>query len=311
MPLLCPSCGYNNPDTHLYCEACGQQLPRSATPPAPPTVAAPDFAPPPTFSAPPPVPPPPPPGYGPPEASPVSGYTVAPGGYDDSYTGGPWRGPMPQPANISWIGDSWNLVMQNMGEMVGYFFVLLLIQLAATTILTAPAWLMVVFGDSDAQMAGNMLSNVLQFLVQIFQGILAVGVASSLLRRFRFGDPLNVGQTLSDGFGLAVPAAIYTVVTSIIVGIGTCFCLLPGIWLSAAMQLGYFRLADGAPDFWTAFTDGLEVAKADVGGYFFLVILSALVAGLGILACGIGILWTMPVYYLVWAFAYRASFDRG
>lgn len=349
MPLICPACGFGNSDFNNFCESCGGVLSDSGRVAAPDP--APGYTPPTTYGAPPAstgaMDP-----YGAPAPPPVGGYSAPPppmppvmdgggyggagyggggyggsgygrGGYGGGYGGGGRMGPAP--ANLSWIGDAWNLIMSDMGEYVGYFFVLVVINLFAAGLIMAPQWGMIIAeiaasSGSSASSSSNFpsmgmgaeaLSNALSLLLQIFQGIVLVGVASNLLRKLRFGDPLDIGQTFRDGFSRAVPAGIYTVVASFIVGIGSCCCILPGIWLSAAMQLGYFRLADGSPDFWTAFTDGLAVAQSDVMGYFFLVLITSIVAGLGILACGIGIFWTAPISYLVWALAYRASFDTA
>lgn len=207
-----------------------------------------------------------------------------------------------------------------------------MIQLAAVALAAAPQWGMVVAefanmmagssgGSSSssyvpplpyAGMAGQSLSSALSFVLRIFLGILMVGVASNLLRKLRFGDPLDIGQTFRDGFSRAVPAGIYTLVTGFMLYIASsCCCILPGIWLYAAVQLGYFRLADGSPDFWMAFTDGLAVAQSDIMGYFFLVILSSLAAAIGVFGCIIGVFWTAPISYIVFALAYRASFDTA
>lgn len=306
-------------------------MPGPATDVAPPGYAPPPEIPPaPSFASPagsqaPPsyTPPPPPPPMPPPSAAPQAG-----GGYDPGYSSGvQWDGYSrvgPVPANINWIADAGSIVTNDLWPYVVYFLLLFVLQIILGALAAGPGYADVLIAllsgssgssgsgwPSRGTGAGQALSQVLQWVVQIVNGIIMAGVASNLLRKLRFDDPLDIMQTLRDGFSLAVPAGIYTIVVSILVGIGTCFCILPGVWLSGAMYLGYFRLADGSPDFWNAFQDGLAVIQADVLGYFFLVVLTGLVYVLGFMLCGVGALWTMPIASVAWALAYRANFERG
>ncbi|MEO7993149.1 MAG: zinc ribbon domain-containing protein [bacterium] len=279
--------------------------------------------------------PPPPPTYGPPpiEMPPAlpptygsggGGYGGGGGGYTSGvggYTGG--GGMHPRPANLGWFGQAWELVSADFGGWIGYFVIMILIMFAAMIPLyvimgLTQAGTMAALGSSKSNSAALGLgalgaqmgvSSLLQIYVYFVSGVVSVGVASALLRKLRFGDPLDVGQTLQEGWSRIGVAALYAFVVGIIVSCGSYLCLIPALWLASAQIMGIFRLADGAPDFWSAFTDGLEIAKADPLGYILMILVTILIYILGACACGFGVLIAYPVIMVAWALAYRANFD--
>lgn len=78
--------------------------------------------------------------------------------------------------------------------------------------------------------------------------------------------------------------------------IGTLFCILPGIYIGVSWSLGIPMLLFIKSDFWEA----LEASRQVVGkrfwsflGFVFIVYLMAII--IGTLACGVGLLFTLPI----------------
>lgn len=276
----CPACGSPNPAAYQFCAACGATLP-----PAPPTA-------------------------GPPPVAPIVPPDLPPGG----------GGFNPKFANLGWFGQAWGVLSSDWGGWIGFFFVLVLVSLVLNGLVLAPGIWMEMQQQQSSSSSSNPFASIaspafglqqaLGLVSTALQGILYAGAASAVLRRMRFGDPLDIAQALRDGFSMAMPAGIYAVlIGGILNQIAYCCCILPGIWFTAPLLLGYFRLVDGAPDFWSAFADGWTVARNDIGGYFLLAIASGLIYLLGILCCCIGVFITLPLVFVTWAIAYRASFE--
>ncbi|HYE76637.1 MAG TPA: zinc-ribbon domain-containing protein [bacterium] len=300
----------------------------SAPPPPPPQTFGPPPGEPASFGAPPPpsnpigalpsVGAPPPvsstPSYGapPPPVSPLTatggggGYGPPPSGF-----GG---GPHPRPANFGWIGEAWTLFSSDFGGWLGYFVVLVLVMMVLFGVLYFLAIAPVIAGAAGGrgmQIGASILSqmaSLLLFLVYVVaQGVLTVGIASQLLKRLRYGTPLDVKGTFTDGWSRVVPATLFSLAAGIV---SACCCGLPVLVLMAPIYFTYFRLADGAPDFVTAFKESLEVWQSDPVGYIFWPIVMQLGAGLVAgLTCGLGAFVAVPVILLAYTLAYRANFD--
>lgn len=115
------------------------------------------------------------------------------------------------------------------------------------------------------------------------------------------------------GFGAAIYSSQHTtlgLVLLIVGGIATAVALGFAIYLS----VGWFFALPLAIDRQLGFWEAMKLSKRKVsqhwGQVFGLMIVAGLVGGLGILACCVGALFTMPVTFASFMVAYQIIFDR-
>ncbi len=103
-----------------------------------------------------------------------------------------------------------------------------------------------------------------------------------------------------DGFKLHIGNLIVlSLISSILTAIGFVFCIIPGIYLAVGYGIAVPMLLFLKLEFW----DSMEASRKVIGknffswlGFFIVVWLGALI--IGVLACGVGLLFTMPVAIL-------------
>ena len=122
------------------------------------------------------------------------------------------------------------------------------------------------------------------------------------------GEPAGVGDAFS-GFGAQTGQLILlSLVQGTLVLAGCLFCLIPGIYLSVAWYFALPLVIDRGLNFWPA----MELSRRMVNQHWFLVFAAMLVFGLvamlGIIACGVGLLVTMPIGMIALIYAYESIF---
>ena len=118
--------------------------------------------------------------------------------------------------------------------------------------------------------------------------------------------------TVSDAFSGFGPRTGQLILLSLVqmtlVVVGYMFCIIPGIYLTVAWYFAIPLVIDRNLDFWPA----LQLSRRLVSKHWFIVFAAMLVFGLvamiGIIACGIGILVTMPVGTIALMYAYETIF---
>jgi hypothetical protein len=122
---------------------------------------------------------------------------------------------------------------------------------------------------------------------------------------FLVADKIRRGEAYTfnnffDGFKLHIGNLIVlSLVSSLLTGIGMVFCILPGIYLAVSYGIAVPMLIFLKLEFW----DSMEASRKVIGknffswlGFFIVVWLGALI--IGVLACGVGLLFTIPVAIL-------------
>ena len=187
------------------------------------------------------------------------------------------------------IGDcfsrSWNLVRDNFWLLVGATAVALVIGAALGFV---PA-----LGIPAAV-----------FLALVFQG----GLQWLFLKRVR-GEPSDMGDVFA-GFSLAfVPLLLAGIVVHVLVGIGLALCIVPGIYLIVAWRMFVpLLIIDQGLEFWPAMELSRKVVTKHWWQCFGLLLLAGLVGLLGLLGCGVGIFFTMPIAVGATVYAYLDIF---
>ena len=222
----------------------------------------------------------------------------------------------------SCFGRGWNLFKENFGLFFGATIVFLVIQTALAALGAIP-------------IAGLIFSVANLFLV----GPLSAGLFMIMLHRLR-GQPAEVADLFS-GFGhrylhlmlaylvptlltgaAMAPGIFLTAIAIFVIGIhsfglglvvlpvGILLVLLPAIYCGVSWLFAVILTMDQQLDFWRA----MELSRTMVGKHFFRVflflLLTAVVNFIGMMACGFGFLFTLPISMAALMQAYETMF-RG
>ena len=137
----------------------------------------------------------------------------------------------------------------------------------------------------------------------ILQGPMLIGM-HIVCWRVLLGGRADVGD-LFKGFNFFVPSLVATILIGIFSFLGLFACLVGALVVAAMFQFTYLFIVDRNMDFWPAMQASHAVVKKDYVG--FLIFLLALIGIniLGALACGVGLLVTVPLHYLAVTAAYK------
>ena len=121
------------------------------------------------------------------------------------------------------------------------------------------------------------------------------------------GQPATLGDCFSgfDVFGVSILNYILMI---LMVGVGIVLCILPGIYLAIAYAFTWNLLAERRGSAWECLEMSRQAVTAHWGWALLLLIVASLLAYAGIIACLIGVFFTMPFYGLMMAAAYDRLF---
>jgi hypothetical protein len=143
----------------------------------------------------------------------------------------------------------------------------------------------------------------------VLGGVFAGGVYAFFLKLVR-GQPAAVGDVFT-GFNVAIGPLILTgLISMLLIGIGTCLCILPGIYLFVSWLFAIPLVIDKKLDFWPAMETSRQVVGKHWWVVFALVLLGLLVHLAGFIACIVGWFIASPVVYGAIAYAYEDIFNR-
>lgn len=100
-----------------------------------------------------------------------------------------------------------------------------------------------------------------------------------------------------DGFKHIGPLILYSVVTFLIVAFGLVLLILPGIYLAVAYSIALMLIVFRNMQFWDAMEWSRKILTRNWWKVFAFIIVLAFLNLAGILAFGIGILFTIPISY--------------
>jgi hypothetical protein len=141
-----------------------------------------------------------------------------------------------------------------------------------------------------------------------FYNVLMAGQFNYYLKLIR-GQDATVADAFS-GFKNFLQLALLGLVMGLLIWIGICLCVLPGIYLSVAWYFAMPLVIDRGMGFWEAMEFSRKVASKHWFTVFALIVVIGLLAIAGVCACCIGILVTMPIAWVALMYAYEDIFSR-
>lgn len=174
------------------------------------------------------------------------------------------------------ISRSWNLLRSDFWPIVAATFVLLVVAIAV---------------------------GVIPFANLLLGGVFIGGLEYYFLRRIR-GETPEVGDVFA-GFSLAFSSLLLaTLVSSLLTIVGIFLLIIPGIYLWVAWTFAYLLVIDRKLEFW----DAMEVSRRVITHQWWRMLLLVIVAGIlgwiGVIALGIGIFITLPIFFGALVYAY-------
>lgn len=162
----------------------------------------------------------------------------------------------------------------------------------------------------------NLVASVLSALtIGILTGPMMAGVIIVTLGLIDRRTPKPVVGDVFKGFEVFLPSFLYMLVLMIVGVLGN--FILPAL----ATILGYvattltvfslFFIVEDRMDFWPAIVRSYNLVKDNFLIFFGLVLAAILISSAGVIACCIGIFFTMPLYYCIIAVVYRQHFPAG
>ncbi|MGA2139257.1 MAG: DUF4339 domain-containing protein [Verrucomicrobiia bacterium] len=177
------------------------------------------------------------------------------------------------------IGRGWQLVKRDFWLLIGVSFV----------------------GDLIASGCG------VPFLGLIIGGPMMGGVYALYLKRIR-GQPAAFGDAFI-GFSTAfVPLMLAMLVKGLLTGLGCLLCILPGIYLAVSWVFALPLVVDKKIDFWPAMELSRKVITKHWWLMFGFLIVCALVALAGLIACCVGIFVSVAIVQAAMMYAYEDIF---
>jgi len=134
------------------------------------------------------------------------------------------------------------------------------------------------------------------FVISLVLGILIAPLWLGLFKGIRTEAELSTAEigAVFSGMGEALPALLNNAVATVILVVGFMLCLLPGIALAPLMWMTMYFLALGATEGIDPVKKSLNLLKDNPVIILWNLVLG-LVAMVGVLACCVGLLVTVPV----------------
>jgi len=118
-----------------------------------------------------------------------------------------------------------------------------------------------------------------------------------MIKREEEGGKAEIADVFK-GFDDFVPALLAVLISSIIVGIGFMFCVIPGLLIMALVPTAAYLVAVGEKDGINAIKRAFEAIKANLLGSVFCALVLGIVGSIGGLLCGIGMILTLPIAFI-------------
>jgi hypothetical protein len=176
------------------------------------------------------------------------------------------------------ISQGWELMKPQMGLLIGGLFVLGLV----------------------GGLASNLVIGVF-VLGPIYAGFDIVCL------RLVAGRPVAF-ENFFDGFKQFVPFLILSLIRGAMIFGGYMLLVIPGIYLTIATMWAWNLHIDRGIEPWEAIKTSMKIVNSNFFGHFGFAFVMGLVAMLGMLACYVGALFTIPIVALGMTYVYKLNF---
>ncbi|MCD6294687.1 MAG: hypothetical protein J7M20_07135 [Deltaproteobacteria bacterium] len=186
-----------------------------------------------------------------------------------------------------WIEEGFNLYKENFG-------ILVLVSLIAV----------IVSAITVGALAGPMAAGVLLIVFQLQDRKEPKPEVGTLLKGFDF---------FLNSFLFFVVWGIAIFLVSLVLGLVPCIGQVASLFVifvaHALLMFGMFLIVDRNMEFWPASVESFNMVKRNFWPFLGFSIVSNLIGSIGAVACGIGVVFTLPIQVCILMVAYREIFD--
>lgn len=205
-----------------------------------------------------------------------------------------------------WIGEAWNLFTRQWSVWVMMLVVMFLVPVAAYL----PAIALGMMAGLAAQDGGGTIIQTLLLLYLLFFVVIMVcampwmagGLYNAAFKQIR-GEQIAVSDLFSGRpYFLRILGA--SLLIGIAAGIGS-ILIVGGLIIAGLTFLTIPMIVEGGKGVIDAIKESIEITKHDWIMFTLFAIALSFISGAGAIACGVGVLATMPLAFLGHALAYR------
>ena len=186
----------------------------------------------------------------------------------------------------NWIKDGLDLYKNNFGILVLVSLIAIILTVATLGIL-----------------AGPMGAGIVLITLRIYDNKDQDMEIGDLFKGFNF---------FLHSFLLCIVWGILLFVVSVILGaipiIGTLASICVQVAAGACLMFAIFLIVDKQMDFWPASMESFNMVKMDFWPFLGFSIVASILGYIGIILFGIGIIFTLPIYFCIITVAYRRVF---
>ena len=154
---------------------------------------------------------------------------------------------------------------------------------------------------------GGMLAGLLALVVSLGLTVLLLPPSLEMLLQIVDGKPLMGWQEMFKPHPQLVQFLIAMVIVGVAVSIGTIFFIIPGLVVGALLGASAFLVIERKMDAMSAIKLSLETTKPHLVPLLIFAVVGAVLNGIGSMLV-VGVLVTMPVTMLGYAYLYRQMF---
>ena len=226
------------------------------------------------------------------------------------------------------ISGSWRLLWDNFGPIFGTTIVLVLLQ-AAFSGLGAIPWIGILFSLASLILTGPLVGGLYMVFLRrirkqggevgdLFAGFsnrfwqLALGyIVPAFLTGLSAvpGAILIIVSIFVLGFHPFGHAAAATAAAIMVFGLGVLVALIPAIYLSISWMFTVPLVMDKGVEFWPAMGLSHRMVRKHFVSVFALLIVGALINLVGVIACCVGVLFSVPIVFGSLMYAYETIFS--
>jgi len=187
-----------------------------------------------------------------------------------------------------WIEKGFNLYKENFGILVLASLIAVLVSAVTAGVL-----------------AGPMAAGVLLIVFQLHDRREPGPEVGTLLRGFDF---------FLNSFLFFIIWGIAIFIVSLVLGLVPCIGQLASLFVvfvaHALLMFGLFLIVDRKMEFWPASVESFNMVKRNFWPFLGFSVVTNLIGGVGAVACGIGVVFTLPIQVCILTVAYREIFNN-
>lgn len=215
---------------------------------------------------------------------------------------------------IDAIGDAWKLVRSDLASWIG---ATMLSGVVAAPFYFLAIWASLTYApnagvlpteDFGGFLTANLSQLAFNLPFSLMAYVLGAGMANMAVRQV-YGEPISP-TTVFLAFR-RFPSLVGTnLLFMILMYAGFLLCIVPGLYLMGALAFAQLIAMNRNQGPVEAIRESYQTLKGHAWMMMLLLIISGIVSGIGAIACGVGLLVTIPIYHAVVGLHYTYFYPR-